>query len=77
MKTEDEKWLLSSIAKAWRKVRADAEQGYIWTERDTISSFYRHLVPVVEKRNHDTTNGLRKLCVHTEVRIQLKDSKGK
>ncbi len=77
MKKEDENWLLSSISETWSKVRTDAEQGYVRTERDTISSFYRHLVPMVEKRNLNPTNGLGNLCVHNEVRVQLMDSEGK
>ena len=77
MKKEDENWLLSSICKAWDKVRTDAGRGYIWTERDTISSFHSHLVPLVEKRNSDTSNNLGNLRVQTEVRIMPRNSTDK
>lgn len=65
MNKDDENWLLSSIAKAWNEVRVDAGKGLVWTERDSISSFYRHLMPLVEGRE---------LAVHSEMRIE--DSKG-
>ncbi|MHA1863794.1 MAG: hypothetical protein ACTSWA_08500 [Candidatus Thorarchaeota archaeon] len=69
MEIKDEKWLLSSISRAWDDVRIDASKGYIWTEMDTVASFYRHLIPIVERRNSDPMNGLGEMRVLTEVRI--------
>ncbi|MHA2027464.1 MAG: hypothetical protein ACW98U_16315 [Candidatus Thorarchaeota archaeon] len=67
MKKKDERWLLSSIAKAWKKVHVDGKNGLVWTERDTVSALYRHLVPLVENRNRETSSNLGVL---TEVRIR-------
>ncbi|MHA2265350.1 MAG: hypothetical protein ACXAEN_23420 [Candidatus Thorarchaeota archaeon] len=75
MRKKDEAWLLSSVARVWNKVCDDARAGWLDTESDLVSSFYRWFRPLVDKRIKSPENGLGQMRIHTELMLWLPKAK--